>query len=201
LLEEAEVAEPYVRSLWILSALLLGSVPFAVVLARLARAGDPRLLGDRNPGALNAWKLAGWRLGVPVLLLDVAKGFVPAAVARHAWGLESLWTAAAAAAPVVGHVFSVFLRGRGGKGLATTFGVWTALDPPWAPVCLGTALTLSRFSLRLSDARTVGLGFLALGAVVLRSGSPVLEAAWLANAVVVLYAYHGRSPGQRRLAR
>ena len=70
--------------LWILLALLLGSLPFAVGLGRLAGV-DPRTVGDGSPGTFNVWKLAGWQVGVPVLVLDFSKGMVPAMLARQVW--------------------------------------------------------------------------------------------------------------------
>jgi len=70
--------------LWILLAFLLGSLPFAVWLGRLAGV-DPRTVSGGNPGTFNVWKLAGWQVGVPVLVLDFSKGMVPAMLARQVW--------------------------------------------------------------------------------------------------------------------
>lgn len=106
---------------------LVGAVSPAALLAR-SRHIDLRTLGSGNPGATNVGRVLGFRWGVTVALLDVLKGFLPAA----AFGLagEGLGLVAGAAA-VVGHVSSPFLRGRGGKGVATAFGAILGVAPGW----------------------------------------------------------------------
>ena len=154
-----------------LLAFLLGSLPFAVWLGRLAGV-DPRTVGDGNPGTFNVWKLAGWQVGVPVLVLDFSKGMVPAMLARQVWNWSGWALVAVIAAPVLGHAFSPFLRGRGGKGLATAFGVWTGLTLAEGPLILGAALTVGTLGLRLRDSWVVVLGLLALPGDLLVRGWP-----------------------------
>lgn len=112
----------------LLGAYLLGSVSFGLLLVRRSRGIDVRATGSGNPGATNALRAAGPAVGVTVLALDIAKGFLPVAAGRAVEvpvrGLA--WIGAAA---VVGHVFPLWHRFRGGKGVATAAGALTALAP------------------------------------------------------------------------
>ena len=114
---------------------LLGSVPFGYLLPRLVRGEDVRRRGSGNVGASNVWRVYGGSLGVPVALLDVAKGFVPAALGL--W-LGGDWVGVlAGAAAMVGHARPVFLGfSKGGKMVATAGGVAFALAPLPAVCCL-----------------------------------------------------------------
>lgn len=116
---------------------LVGSLPSAAWLVRWIVHADVRRFGDGNPGAINAWKAGGWAVGVPVLLLDVTKGGAPVALARFVFEIEGWALVPAALSPILGHAFSPWLRFRGGKGIATTFGVWSALTFWLVPTTLG----------------------------------------------------------------
>lgn len=114
---------------------LAGSLPWGLWLGRAMRGVDVRTLGSRNLGATNVYRSLGPAVGIPVLLLDVAKGALPT------WLVPGMSLAAAfpggpewcrlstAAAAVLGHMFTVFAGFRGGKGVATTVGVLLALSP------------------------------------------------------------------------
>ena len=121
----------------VLIAYAAGSLPFSVWLAYLVRRVDIRAFGDGNPGAANAWRAGGWRLGTPVLLLDVAKGGLPVALARFTFDLSGWALLPIALAPIVGHATSPWLHFQGGKAIATTFGVWSALTFWQVPTVLG----------------------------------------------------------------
>jgi len=114
---------------------LLGSIPFGYLLPRLVRDEDVRRHGSGNVGASNVWRVYGRSLGIPVALLDVAKGFVPALVGMQ---LGGDWVGVlAGAAAMVGHARPVFLGfGKGGKMVATAGGVAFALAPLAAALCL-----------------------------------------------------------------
>ena len=107
---------------------LSGSLPFAVWVTRLRKGTDVREAGSRHATATNTMRQAGWAAGILVLLLDIAKGFLPVYLARHfdasPWAL-----AATAALAVVGHCWPLFAGFRGGMGLATTGGAILALSP------------------------------------------------------------------------
>ena len=98
---------------------LLGSVPFAVIVAKLGGVGDITKLGSGNPGATNMARIGGKKLGAITLILDALKGFA----AAYFFGI---WGAAAA---IIGHCFSIFLKFKGGKGVATTIGAFFAISP------------------------------------------------------------------------
>jgi len=116
---------------------VIGSFPFSVWLVRWTVHTDVREFGDGNPGAISAWQAGGWRVGLPVLLLDVIKGALPVTLARFAFGLEGWSIVPVALSPVFGHILSPWLRFRGGKGIAATFGVWSALTYWVVPTTLG----------------------------------------------------------------
>jgi glycerol-3-phosphate acyltransferase PlsY len=114
-----------------LIAYLLGSIPFGVVLAR-ARGVDLRTVGSGNIGATNAARALGKKLGAVVLLCDALKGLLPVLLARHltAGHPHADWLVAGTAlAAFLGHLFPVYQRFRGGKGVATALGVFLAVAP------------------------------------------------------------------------
>jgi glycerol-3-phosphate acyltransferase PlsY len=113
---------------------LLGSIPWGLVLSRLAGHGDIRRIGSGNIGATNVLRSGGKGLAALTLLLDAAKGILAVAIARR-WGEAAALAAAGTA--VIGHMFPFWLGFRGGKGVATAFGVLTILA--W-PVALAAAL-------------------------------------------------------------
>ena len=107
---------------------LIGSVPFGYWLVRAAKGVDIRTVGSGNIGASNVWRTFGWRYGVPVMLFDVAKGFIPALVATEVAG--SLAGVLAGGAAMVGHARPLFLRfAKGGKTVATAGGTILGVAP------------------------------------------------------------------------
>lgn len=130
--------------LYILCGYLGGSILFARVFGRLIKKCDIREgTKDSNPGTANAFMKGGFWCGVITLIFDVGKGFLP--VFLYTRGETSAIMALVMAAPVVGHVFPVFFRFRGGKGIATTFGCLIGLLPEYAPLVL-LAVTFIFFS-------------------------------------------------------
>lgn len=116
---------------FILLAYLLGSVSFAVVSSWLFKLPDPRSYGSKNPGATNVLRSGKKAAAVLTLLGDAGKGWLAVVLAQHyvpLWGLSSEVVAAAALAVFLGHVFPVFLRFQGGKGVATAVGVLLGLS-------------------------------------------------------------------------
>lgn len=127
--------------LLILLTYILGSIPFAVVVSRVMRLRDPRTFGSRNPGATNVLRSGNKKAAVLTLVGDVAKGWVAVAIAIWAgarFGLPAVVVALCAVAVFLGHVYPVFLKFRGGKGVATALGVLLGLNP-W--LALATAAT------------------------------------------------------------
>ena len=123
------------NALIIAGGYLIGSIPFGVVVVRLFRGEDIRKQGSGNIGASNVWRAYGRWLGVPVALLDVAKGFVPALIGVK---LGGEWVGVlAGAAAMLGHARPIWLGfSKGGKMVATGGGVVLALAPLAAGICL-----------------------------------------------------------------
>lgn len=126
-----------IAALLTLAAYLLGSIPAGLVISYLVHGVDVRQRGSGNIGTANVLRVAGRRAAVGTLAFDAAKGFLPVVLAR-ALGLPLWALLAAGAAAVIGHNWSFFLRGRGGKGIATSLGVFLALAP--TAVLLGIAV-------------------------------------------------------------
>ncbi len=101
---------------------LSGSISAGILVARLMGLGDPRDAGSGNPGATNLLRLGGRKAAIITLLVDAAKGLIPV-LAAQALQLESLWLALVGLAAFLGHLYPVFFGFRGGKGIATGFGV------------------------------------------------------------------------------
>ena len=110
-------------------AYLLGATPTSYVAGKLGRGIDLRQHGSQNLGATNVYRVLGWRYAIPVGLIDMAKGVVPVAILGP-WSNGPAWfTVALGIAAVLGHMFSPYVRFRGGKGVATAAGVFLALAP------------------------------------------------------------------------
>ena len=108
---------------------LCGSVPFGVIVARVLTGKDVRTAGSGNIGATNVARVAGKKIGALVLLLDAGKGAVPVMLARQLSPEQPLLHVAVGLAAFLGHVFPVWLRFKGGKGVATALGVLIVLLP------------------------------------------------------------------------
>ena len=126
---------------WLLAVLayLLGSLSFAILISRITGRPDPRAGGSGNAGATNMLRLAGKKLAVLTLIGDVCKGMIPVLIAR---GLDldprlQAWIGLCA---VLGHLFPLYFRFRGGKGVATAAGMLLALYPPDALLAIGAWL-------------------------------------------------------------
>lgn len=119
---------------------LLGAIPFGVIIARSFYHTDIRRHGSKNTGATNVWRVLGWKPGASTLALDAMKGVIPVMTAKHFFPGMPLLAMGAGFASIVGHNWSVFLMGSGGKGVATSAGVFMALIPLHGLVALATFL-------------------------------------------------------------
>ena len=165
----------------------VGSIPFAFIAGRLAAGVDLRRAGSGNPGAANALRIGGVPLALAVLLLDVLKGAATVLFASRLGPGEGA-PALAGVAAVVGHIYPVWMRFRGGKGVATAAGVFGVL----APAALGPAAVL--FVLTVWVTRYVSLGSivatLALGPIAWALGaSTAVVAAAAAVAALVIFRH------------
>jgi len=125
---------------------LLGSIATAVWVGKIFHKVDVREHGSGNAGATNVIRVLGWKTGVPVLLIDVLKGWVAAmlpvffSLAGEGTALLTNYQILAGLAVVIGHIFPVFAGFHGGKGVATIFGVLLAIDPLLTISCFGVFL-------------------------------------------------------------
>lgn len=144
---------------WCVGAFLCGSIPFGLLLVKLAGKGDVREHGSGNIGATNVSRVGGKALGVVTLLLDILKGFLPVYLAKKV-GISADFLPLLALAAVLGHVFTPWLKFQGGKGVATALGVILAAEPQLV------ILPLATFILVLWLTRHVSLGSILAAAMV-----------------------------------
>jgi glycerol-3-phosphate acyltransferase PlsY len=185
-------------ALWVVASYLLGATPTAYLAGRLARGIDLREHGSKNLGATNVYRVLGWRWAIPVALIDIAKGAIPVALFGR-WAAGGPWLAVGLGiAAVLGHVFSPFMRFKGGKGVATALGVFLAL----APVAVLIAVPVWGGSLWLT-------GYVSLASLVAAASFPVwvkltapgaVSAFWASIALAVLIVYSHRANVQRLFA-
>ena len=180
----------------VLFAYLIGSIPTGILLTKGFSKQDPRTVGSRNIGATNIYRTAGKTPAVLTLAGDTLKGFVPVALAR-CWHFPELWVSLTALAVFLGHLFPIFLRFKGGKGVATALGLFLALAP-WA-----VAIDLPIFCGILATWRIVSLASMTAAAVMpilvwISTGSPSYLV--MSMCVGALIVYRHRTNIQRLLA-
>ena len=160
----------------ILASYLLGATPTSYVAGKLGRGIDLREHGSKNLGATNVYRILGWKYAIPVALFDIAKGAVPVLVFSHpAWLAVSCGAAA-----VLGHMFSPYVRFKGGKGVATAAGMFLAL----APLAVLIAIPVWGFCLWLT-------GYVSLSSIVAVLTVPISVSLLQPNAPTVFWASVG----------
>jgi glycerol-3-phosphate acyltransferase PlsY len=150
----------------LLSAYLLGSIPFGYLLVRVRTGRDVRSAGSKSIGATNVLRTAGRLMGVVTLLLDAGKGYLAVWLAAILTGRSPLWMSAAAVAVMSGHVFPLFLKFKGGKAVASGVGAFLYL----APAPLAAALVV--FVVTVAATR-----YISAGSILAAASLPL--AAWL----------------------
>jgi acyl-phosphate glycerol 3-phosphate acyltransferase len=177
---------------------ICGALMFSYWLG-LAAKKDIRKVGDGNPGAANLLQAAGVPIGLAGVFLDVMKGYLPLAIFLQQGLIAGMAVVPAALAPILGHAFSPFMKFRGGKCVAVTFGVWAALTRLEAAIAYAVILALLLLGVKLlrkgkpvtsdMDGFMVVLGVLLLGIYVsLRPFPPHLLLVWLGNFLIMAYA-------------
>lgn len=177
------------------AAYLLGSIPFGLLLARLFGGGDVRKAGSGNIGATNVARIVGPLAGILTLGFDTAKGTAAVWLAGRVTNQSAAWMMIAAFAVLLGHCFPVWLKFKGGKGVATSLGVFLALSP------LAAVSALLLFILFVAYWRFVSLGSVAAAAAMPlliyflwapRHAPPiVVNVGTLAIALLVIYKHDG----------
>jgi glycerol-3-phosphate acyltransferase PlsY len=166
-----------------LAAYLIGSLSFAVVVSRFMGLADPRTYGSKNPGATNVLRSGNKAAAVVTLLLDALKGWLPVVLVQaygERYGLGAGTVALAGFAAFLGHLFPVFFRFQGGKGVATAAGVILAFNPWLGLASLATWVIVAVF-FRYSSLASIVTAVFAPAYFLLGGG-----VAWEAPGVVVL---------------
>ncbi len=183
------MANPWLIAGVVVGSYLLGSVSPSVFLGKLVRHIDVREHGSGNPGTTNAFRVLGVKLGIVVLVSDILKGLLPILVCR--WlAFGPLASVGVGLAAIVGHNWSVFLRGRGGKGIATTAGVIIGLMP------VSSLIVVLGFTVMILLTRIVSVGSLFATLVFVattlvgRQPWPYMALSFCA-AIIIFYAHRG----------
>ena len=162
--------------LLLIFAYLLGAVPTGVILTRAFSNVDPRTQGSKNIGATNIYRTAGKKLGIITLLGDILKGLIPVIIARGT--LDShFWIGAVALAAFLGHLYPIYLKFKGGKGIATGLGAFLALAP------LETLLSVLVFAAVVYKWR-----YISLGSLTATAAFPVLLALLNPHSIYIPFA-------------
>lgn len=179
--------------LLVVAAYLIGAIPASYVAGRMAKGIDLREHGSGNLGATNTFRVLGAKVAAPVMVFDILKGTFPV-VAFTQWDAataDARWALAYGAAAIVGHVFSIYMGFRGGKGVATSAGVFLGL----APIALGVGVAVWLIVLkagRMVSAASI-LAALTVGVMLLLTPVRLEEARLLGFAVVAFVIFAHRS--------
>jgi len=168
----------------VLAAYLIGSIPFALIAARRWGGADLRLVGSGNIGATNVVRASGMKAGALVALLDMAKGAAGVMLAQRFSSNDAV-PALAAVAAIVGHVYPVWLRFRGGKGVATACGAFSVLTPLPAALALGIFITAAWWTKYISLGSMLASAALPPLAYAFGSPAPAVIAASGAAALII----------------
>ena len=173
----------------VLGSFVCGSLPFSVWLGKLFLNEDVRNYGDGNPGAANVFRSGSKVLGLLALILDVSKAAVPVGLSYYNLGIRGIPMILIAIAPILGHVFSPFLRFRGGKAIAATLGVWIGLTI-WRASSVGVIGTVLGIILMTSAGWAVMLGLvMILIALIFWMPDPLLLMVWVSETIILAWTH------------
>jgi glycerol-3-phosphate acyltransferase PlsY len=170
--------------LLLISAYLLGSLPSAVWIGKIFFGIDVREYGSGNAGATNTFRVLGPKAGVPVLLLDIAKGWLAVQLATYFGeympGTQQFinFKLTLGVAALLGHIFPVFAGFRGGKGVATLLGILWGVNPPAAVICLAVFLIFF-----------LTTGYVSLGSMAASVAFPFIVMLWLNETVTSMNVF------------
>ena len=174
--------------LWCLGAFLCGSIPFGLLLVKLAGKGDVRAHGSGNIGATNVSRVGGKALGIVTLLLDILKGFLPVYLGKQLGMGESVLSLLALCA-VLGHVFTPWLKFQGGKGVATALGVALAFRAAMILPALGVFVVLL-LVFRYVSLGSVMAALTLLAVLIWKGATPVVLLLWADIMLIVIAKHH-----------
>jgi acyl phosphate:glycerol-3-phosphate acyltransferase len=174
---------------WVILGFALGAIPFSLLVGKFVLHTDIRSLGDGNPGGLNVWKAGGRFWAVLAVLLDGFKGAIPVGLAYIVYGVNGWPLIPVALAPLLGHIFSPFLKFRGGKGLSTTFGIWLGLTLWLGPTVFGLSLFAWKKVFK-TEQRVIAASMLTLLGILVLTGAGVeLAIICLVNMALLWWTY------------
>ena len=172
-----------------------GAIPYSYILGKVFLGKDIREFGDGNPGAANAFRAGGVLVGVAAAIMDFLKAFLPIFFLKNVLPPNSLGTCMVFIAPILGHAFTPFFLFKGGKAVATTYGVWMAVTNFGALPYMGIFMLLLVL-LQRQDTWTVVLGFALFSIYPLFiKGNSVLLALYFANFAVLVYKHYADMKG------
>jgi glycerol-3-phosphate acyltransferase PlsY len=172
-----------------LLAYLLGSIPFGYLLYRYREGRDIRDTGSGNIGATNVFRAAGMAPAITTLLLDASKGYLAVYLTAHAAADSQSARGAAALLVILGHVFPLFLKFRGGKGVATGFGAFLAIAPFSALICAGIFVLVVLTWRYVSLASITAAAAFPLVMAAREDASPLLLAAAVLGAALIVMCH------------
>ncbi|MDD2917696.1 glycerol-3-phosphate 1-O-acyltransferase PlsY [Rhodoferax sp.] len=175
--------QSFLLLLAVLAGYLIGSLSFAVIVSRVMGLSDPRTFGSKNPGATNVLRSGSKAAAILTLLLDAAKGWLPVVLVKwygQAYGLGDGTMALVGLAAFLGHVFPVYFKFSGGKGVATAFGVLLGLSS-WLGMATALLWLLMALVFRYSSLASIIVAVLAPVVYVLGDGG-----LWIMNKSVAL---------------
>ena len=187
----AAVQRSWVVLVLVLVAYVLGTFPSATLIAR-ANGIDISTFGSGNPGASNVTRALGWRKGIWVYVLDAGKGALAAGLGLALDGRPAAYWCGAAA--IVGHMFPVFRKFRGGKGVATGSGVLLVVQPLIAPLAVGLWWLITKLTGKAALGSVVAVALVPIGLVVL--GQPAWEFMAVAGVCGLIVIKHAGNIGR-----
>lgn len=171
-------------ALVILYSYLIGSIPFGVIITKLFTGKNIRKKGSKNIGATNALRTGGFFVGFMTFLFDFAKGYFPVIITINLFGFDHLYYLFSAIACFVGHIYPVWLKFKGGKGVATFLGVLLALSMKMFFVVFLLMLAVVAKTRYVSLASLIGV--LAAGTIAFFEGDPNQALVILGMAIIVV---------------
>ncbi len=181
----------------LIGSYLMGAIPFGVIIARVFYHTDIRQHGSRNTGATNGWRVLGRKPGITTLLLDALKGVIPVLVAKRIGSETPSLALVAGLAAIIGHNWSLFLMGSGGKGVATSAGVFLALVPLQGLIALISFLIFFLTTRHVSVGSVCGATALLISTFIIDT-PPMLR--WLIGAAAIMIVVK-HVPNMKRLAK
>lgn len=185
------------KILFLIGCYFLGAIPFGLIISQKFYQVDIRTLGSGNPGATNVWRVLGKKPGIATLALDILKGIIPVVLSKLIFSHQEITAVLAGMAAISGHNWSVFLKGKGGKGVATSAGVFLALIP------IQAILAVVAFAIVLRTTQYVSVGSITASLVLfistffIRTSSFMSLIVFIAATMVVIK----HIPNMKRLAR